>query len=98
MSETIFLAVIGLWSLGFLWFLIRDMRLRERQYKLDKHRYSSFLFRVESALRDFILAYDDQEPECLLGAYQEAEELLKSIEKFIGKKGIWFALLTQEPE
>ena len=55
--------------------------LEGAKYKLEEHKYSTFLWKVECVLRDFVLAYDDEEPEKTHGAYIEADKLLQSIEE-----------------
>ena len=73
-----------------LWIIVSTVEVilghvkQREELKLNKLKALQLLWTIEMALRDFILAYDDQEPERLLGAYQEAEEALGLIEEAKG--------------
>lgn len=59
----------------------KKFRLEDAAHKLERHDRSGFYRKVEFALRDFIIAYDDQEPEKLQGAYDGALEAIELIEQ-----------------
>ena len=80
----IFWVLLVLWVIFFTISLILEAKIRREKLKLGRLETIQLLRKIEIALRDFILAYDDQEPEQLLGAYQEAEEALRLIEEAKG--------------
>ncbi len=73
--------VIILWLIVSTISVVLDSIKEREERKLRKLKSLQLLRKIEMALRDFILAYDDQEPERLLGAYQEAEGVLNLIEE-----------------
>jgi len=64
----------------FAYFSFKSFRLGNRERRLSEHKYSGFLWKVESALADIVIAYDDGEPEKIAGAYQNADALYKEIQ------------------
>lgn len=74
------LFVLGLSYIIYGILMISSLNLRKLRQKLKNYRTTQFLWRVECILRDFVLAYDDQEPERMLGVYHEADKLLKEME------------------
>ncbi len=59
----------------------KKYRLENALHKLERSDRSGIYRKVELALRDFIIAYDDQEPEKLLSAYNGTLEAIEFIEQ-----------------
>lgn len=59
----------------------KKYKLENALYKLEQSDRSGIYRKVEFALRDFIIAYDDQEPEKLLSAYNGTLEAIELIEQ-----------------
>ena len=80
--------MIYIWAIIITVMIVADLvvttkkyRLENALYKLEKSDRSGIYRKVELALRDFIIAYDDQEPEKLMSAYNGTLEAIEFIEQ-----------------
>lgn len=69
---------ILIFGLMFLGSVQSDRRWKNLRNRL---RWPTMQDKLELALRDFIIAYDEQIPELLLGAYHQAGEIIDELER-----------------